>query len=221
MKQFLLTLSIITLMVSCDCYQVIRGTIIDDKTGEPLSNITVYNKKNNWDKTETDTAGYFELSSISGGLRCPPMTVIVDDSNYKRIEISIDAGGEREIRLERVPQFNADTLKQAKAIKTLRDIFEDYKQNEEGIDSDDNKNAVTKSLQTLKGLTDPKDYELLINIWEYYDPTDYSCKQLVLNVLLQDRAKSIAAVKDRIKHKKSWETGETEFKYLLRDLNAK
>ena len=221
MRQFLLTLLTITFLTSCDCYQIVSGTILDDKTGKPLGNIIVYNKNKNSVKTKTDTTGHFQLSNISGGYGCPPMTVIVDDNNYKKIEISIDAGRQKEIRLEQIKQLQIDTPDQAKAIKTLRDIFEEYKLNEEGIDSEDNKNAVTKSLESLNGLTNSNDLELLINIWHYYDPTDYSCRRFVLKVLLQDKAKSIAAVKDRMKHKKSWETGETEFKYLLEELEAK
>ena len=221
MRQLLLTLLTITFLTSCDCYQVVRGTILDDKTGKPLNNKTVYNKDKTLVKTTSDTAGHFQLSNISGGYGCPPMTVIVDDNNYKKIEISIEAGGQKEIRLQQIRQLQTDILAQAKAIKILRDIFEEYKQNEEGIDSEDNKNAMTRSLESLIGLTDPNDFELLINIWNYYDPTDYSCRQLVLSVLLQDKTKSIEAVKDRMKHKKTWETGETEFKYLLEELEAK
>ena len=88
-------------MTSCDCYQVVSGTILDDKTGKSLVNIIVYNKNKNSGKTKTDTTGHFQLSNISGGYGCPPMTVIVDDNNYKKIEISIDAGGQKEIRLEK------------------------------------------------------------------------------------------------------------------------
>ena len=55
----------------------------------------------------------------------------------------------------------------------------------------------------------------------YYDPTDYSCRQLILNVLIKDRMRSIAAFKDRMLIRKSWETGETEFKYLLKQLESK
>ncbi len=221
MRDALQVLLIITFLISCDCKQVVSGTIIDAKTGKPLSNITTYNKNKSWSKTKTDADGHFQLLSISGGFRCPPVIVIVDDDNYKKIEVSIEAGGQKEIRLEQISQIQIDTLAQAKAIKTLRNIFEEYKSNEEGIDSEDNKNAVTKSLQSLKGVTNPDDLELLINIWHYYDPTDYSCRPLVLDILQQDKMKSIAAVKKRMKNKMSWETDETEFKYLLEKLQAK
>ena len=220
MRQFLLTLFTIIIFSSCDCNQVVSGKIIDDKSGKPLSNVTIYNKNKTWSKTKTDTAGHFQLSNISVGYGCPPMTVIVEENNYKKIEIFIDADGQKEIRLQKIIQLQTDTLDQIKAIKILRDIFQEYNHNEEGIDSEDNKNAVTKSIKSLNGLTNPSDLELLINIWQYYDPTDYSCRQLILNFLLQNKTKSIAAVKDRMKNKKSWETGETEFRYLLKELEA-
>ena len=93
MRQLLLTLLTITFLTSCDCNQVVSGTVLDNKTGKPLSNITVYNKNENSVKTKTDTAGHFQLSNISGGYGCPPMTVIVDANDYKKIEISIDEIG--------------------------------------------------------------------------------------------------------------------------------
>lgn len=221
MKQLLRTTLIIFLLTSCDCNQTVSGTIIDSETGKNLNSITVYNKNKSWSKTKTDMSGHFQLSNISGGYGCPPMIVVVEERNYKTIETSIDAGGQKEIRLEKIKQIQTDTLIQKKALKILRDVFEDYKNNEEGIDSEDNINAVTKSLQSLKALTNAKDLELLINFWQYYDPTDYSCRQLVENVLLQNKPKSTVAVQDRIKNKKDWETGETEFKYLLKKLQDK
>lgn len=120
-----------------------------------------------------------------------------------------------------VKQLRVNTLDQVIAIKRIRDIFEDYKKNEDGIDSDDNKNTVTKCLQHLQAVKDARDLELLINLWLYYDPTDYSCRELVLNVLQKDTAAGIAAVKHRIKNKMSWEGDETEFPYLLKALEGK
>jgi hypothetical protein len=100
MKHFLPILFLIIFLSSCDCNQIVSGTIIDDKTGRPLSDITVYHKSKTWIKTKTDSAGHFQLSGISGGFGCPPMTIIIEDSNYKKLETSIDAGGQKEIRLQ-------------------------------------------------------------------------------------------------------------------------
>jgi hypothetical protein len=91
----------LTFLTSCDCYQHVAGTVIDKETGRPLQGVTVYNKNKDWNKTTTDSTGHFELSSISGGFRCPPMTVIADFNNYDRIEIKIPAGGQETIKMQR------------------------------------------------------------------------------------------------------------------------
>lgn len=88
-------------LTSCDCYQQVAGTVIDKASGRPLKGVTVYNKSKEWCKTTTDTTGHFELSNVSGGIRCPPMTIIVENTNYKKYETSIPAGGQEIVKLER------------------------------------------------------------------------------------------------------------------------
>lgn len=119
-----------------------------------------------------------------------------------------------------LPEGAVDTPDPQESIKTLRSIFEAYTAHEEGIDSEDNKNAVTQNLLSLDTVRKPEDLQLLINMWHYYDPTDYSCRQMILDILLRDKAAAIAAVEYRMKHKKSWETGATEFGYLLDALQS-
>jgi hypothetical protein len=89
----------LTLLTSCDCYLRISGFVIDKETGRPLAGVTVYNKSKVQNKTTTDSTGHFELSSISGGFRCPPMTVITDFKNYNKVEVKIPAGGQETIKL--------------------------------------------------------------------------------------------------------------------------
>lgn len=84
---------------SCDCVQRVTGTIIDKETGKPLQGAVVYKQDKEWVKTITDTTGYFELSNISGGFRCPPMNIIVKTDNYKSREFKIPAGGQDTIKL--------------------------------------------------------------------------------------------------------------------------
>lgn len=87
---------------SCDCYQVVKGTVVDGATGKPLSQIKVHNKYNPPLETSTDSLGQFELADISGGL-CPPMVVIVQADNYQTTEVKIPAGGHKRIPLQLVP----------------------------------------------------------------------------------------------------------------------
>lgn len=89
----------LTFLTSCDCYQRVAGTIIDKETGRPLQGVTVYNKRKEWSKTTTDTTGHFELSNVSGGFRCPPMTVIPELKNYNKVEVKIPTGGQKTIKM--------------------------------------------------------------------------------------------------------------------------
>jgi len=103
MKKLLIIIIIIGLIffTSCDCYQIVTGTVIDNVTKNPIEGIVIYNKNKPTNKTETDYQGKFELSSISGGpFGCPPMTIIIEHSNYKTKEVEIPAGGEMTIEIE-------------------------------------------------------------------------------------------------------------------------
>ncbi|MCP9768573.1 hypothetical protein EGI22_11665 [Lacihabitans sp. LS3-19] len=91
----------LSILTSCDCYQRVTGTVIDKETGKPLQGVSVCIKNKDWNKTTTDSTGHFELSSISGGFRCPPMTIIVENINYNKHETSIPEGGQEIIKLEK------------------------------------------------------------------------------------------------------------------------
>jgi hypothetical protein len=95
------TLIGLTFMTSCDCYQHVSGTVIDKETGIPLQGVTVYNRKVVKHKTVTDSVGHFELYRISGGLSCPPMTVIAEFKNYDRVKVKITSGGQEKIKMKR------------------------------------------------------------------------------------------------------------------------
>lgn len=79
---------------------MVQGKVIDDRTGIPISNVLVYNKNKIGDSTTTDESGNFELSSISGGFRCPPMMVIAEKNSYEKTETSIEVGEKNQIRLK-------------------------------------------------------------------------------------------------------------------------
>lgn len=99
MTRILIIIFVIPFLTSCDCYQRVAGTVVDKETGNPLQGVTVYNKKRGLVKTTTDTTGHFELTSISGGFRCPPMTVIAELKNYTKVKVKIPAGGQEIIKM--------------------------------------------------------------------------------------------------------------------------
>jgi hypothetical protein len=102
LRQLIIILLGLIFLTSCDCYQKVSGTVIDSETSKPITGVKVYNKNEEWSKTTTDTLGQFELSNVSGGLGgCPPMTIIIENVAYKKTEISIPAGGDKIIILEK------------------------------------------------------------------------------------------------------------------------
>ncbi|MGE6220594.1 carboxypeptidase-like regulatory domain-containing protein [Nubsella zeaxanthinifaciens] len=101
MTRLLTILIALTILSSCDCYQLVNGVVIDKETGKALQGVTVFNKSKEWIKTTTDETGHFELSSVSGGFGCPPMAIVVETTGYKRNEISIPAGGQEIVKIEK------------------------------------------------------------------------------------------------------------------------
>lgn len=107
-------------------------------------------------------------------------------------------------------------------IDNIRKIFENYIKYQESTDSPDNKDLMSKSLKSITRLSNKDEVELLINVWMYYDPTDYPSRDLVYNVLKENIKLSIEGVKNRIKNKKEWESEESaphsDLKRLLKSL---
>ena len=92
---------VMPILISCDCYQVVSGTVVDKLTHAPTMGVIANKKGKNWDKSTTDDMGYFKLASTSGGINCPPMTVVFK-AQYKTVEVDITAGGQQKIEMEAV-----------------------------------------------------------------------------------------------------------------------
>ena len=116
-----------------------------------------------------------------------------------------------------------DIEKIDKPIEAIKKVFDKYVKYQESTDSQDNKDLMTNSLKSLDMVTEPDELEILINIWMYYDPTDFPSRDLVFNVLQKNRTESIQAIKTRINNEKEWETDDTapysELNYLLKQLD--
>jgi hypothetical protein len=103
-------------------------------------------------------------------------------------------------------------------IKNIRNIFEDYIQYQESTDSQEDKALMTKSLKSISTVINKDDIDLIINVWMYYDPTDYTDIPEIYRILKASRPYSIEALKNRIGNKKEWETDETAPYSDLKDL---
>lgn len=108
------------------------------------------------------------------------------------------------------------------AIRSIEKVFEDYIKYQESTDSQDDKEMMTKSLESLNSVKSQNNLEILINVWLYYDPTDFPTRKLVYRVLNDNRPESIIAVKKRQENKKEWEREDSapysELNYLLTEL---
>ncbi|ABG58572.1 hypothetical protein CHU_1300 [Cytophaga hutchinsonii ATCC 33406] len=94
-------------------------------------------------------------------------------------------------------------------INSIKTIFDNYIEYNESTDSKGNKYLMTSSLENLTIITEPSDYELLLNIWMYYSPTDSPTLYLIPELLKKNKPESIEAVKKRIQNKKEWENENT------------
>jgi hypothetical protein len=103
-------------------------------------------------------------------------------------------------------------------IDKIRKIFENYIKHQESTDSPDDKDLMSKSVKSLTSLSNKDELELLINVWMYYDPTDYPDIPEIYRILKNSRPLSIKAVKNRIDNKKEWETDDTAPYSDLQDL---
>lgn len=112
-------------------------------------------------------------------------------------------------------------IKQA-PLETIKTIFNAYISNQENIDTEANKDLMRVSLMSLTRITDPESLELLVNVWMYYDPTDFHGRPEIYTVLKNSRPESIEAIKNRIANKKEWENEGSapysDLKHLLKRL---
>ena len=98
---------------------------------------------------------------------------------------------------------------QEQSVKTIDLIFRNYIKQKESSDSEGNKKEMKLALKSLQEKCDTKYFPKLINVWMYYDPTDFPTRDLVLPVLLQDKSAGLKAIEQRIRKKKKWENNDT------------
>lgn len=92
--------------------------------------------------------------------------------------------------------------------EVVRNIFKDFLQRDDGTDSHEHQEAMKRSLTSFPDIIDKVNLPLLINVWMYYDPGDFNAKDLIKPILLRNRQISLAAVRQRIKEKKDFESDE-------------
>lgn len=95
------------------------------------------------------------------------------------------------------------------SVQTIRKIFREFIKYEEGIDSYENKDALKKALRSLPATINPNELPLLINVWMYYDATDFPTRDLISPIFLRNKKTTLIAIKKRLAYKKKWESNDT------------
>ncbi len=106
-------------------------------------------------------------------------------------------------------------------VKTIERIFRQYIKYDESTDTRANKDAMTKALGALKNSVKEQDLPLLIDVWMYYDPTDFTTRTLVEPIFFSHKKAALAAINKRIKTKKNWESRDTAPFSELEELKAR
>ena len=91
---------------------------------------------------------------------------------------------------------------------TIDRIFTAYIEFQESTDLEQNKDSLRQAIPQIgrgEGEIDSTSLQLLLNVWMYYDPTDFPTRSLVEARLREEVASSIEAVDVRWRNRKEWE----------------
>lgn len=95
------------------------------------------------------------------------------------------------------------TQKKETPIKTVYRIFKNYTEESESTDSLTKKDEMENALKSLLTKSEIKDLQLLINVWMYYDPTDFPTRQLIKPIFLKDKKATLSAIDKQLNNKKN------------------
>jgi hypothetical protein len=156
-------------------------------------------------------------ATLSNGFALDDLFVTINNqTNYEKV-----AQPCRECWGDECDEMDADQPENP--VGLIKRVFDDYVEHAESTDSQEDKDIMSKSLSSLDKVTDPGELDILINVWMYYDPTDFPTRNLVFRVFENSRTESVEAIKARMENKKEWESDDTspysELPYLLKKLD--
>jgi hypothetical protein len=105
--------------------------------------------------------------------------------------------------------FGQRQKKSETSFQIINRIYHDYIKYSEATDSKEDKDSMTEALKNLQFSSSKTELYLLINIWMYYDPTDYPTRDLINPIFFKNKLETIYNIDKRIKNKKDWESNET------------
>lgn len=128
-------------------------------------------------------------------------TLFVDEIDTKLTE-KIYLNGLNIIR-KTVKTKAIKTEKKETPITAVDRIFKSYATESESTDSQINKDAMENALKSLLTKSDVKDLPLLINVWMYYDPTDFPTRQLIQPIFVKDKKATLSAIDKQLNNKEN------------------
>ncbi|MFT3911218.1 MAG: hypothetical protein QM737_17490 [Ferruginibacter sp.] len=91
------------------------------------------------------------------------------------------------------------------AIRIVNRNFKTYTSSKENSISWKTKQEMRNALTQLQQSVNNKDLPLLVNVWMYYDPTDFPTRDLVEPIFKDHKTAALIAISNRLDHKKEWE----------------
>lgn len=88
-------------LASCQCYQVVSGTIIDSETEQPVEKAKVI-EMNKGESVQTDSTGRFEFNITAKKIfKCPDMELIVHGEGFKSRVLVLPSGTDKDVKLKK------------------------------------------------------------------------------------------------------------------------
>lgn len=178
--------------VSNGCGSDCGYTCSDDLTINSLQDITIVNN-----------IEFFECDSAANE---------TPGTWQKIIEIkkcSVDKNGNIKSEVSTTKETKKEAVKIDDPIKVVERIFNQYIKFQESTDSPSNKDSMKVCLTELQKSFKENDLPLLIDVWMYYDPTDFPTRGLISPIFYSNREKSLKAINSRLANKKEWERDDT------------
>jgi hypothetical protein len=102
-----------------------------------------------------------------------------------------------------------DTPATETPIQIVERLFNNYIKFGDGVESIENQVTMAKALSSLLRESSEKDLPVLINVWMYYDPTDFPVRELIEPIFNRDKPSALAAIDIRLKKKRKGESNKT------------
>jgi hypothetical protein len=93
---------LIPLLLGCDCFQSVSGTVIDSDTQLALEGVKIVNISSIDTEYLTKQDGYFEKSEIGSGFNCPDIVLRFEKEGYEIDTLFLGTGKEKIVKLKKL-----------------------------------------------------------------------------------------------------------------------